>query len=44
MKVLDDDEVQFLNYVSNTQMQIERDRNKEEKSVMEEMKISLHHK
>ncbi|XP_059149050.1 PSME3-interacting protein-like [Physella acuta] len=38
VKGLDDDEVQFLNYVSNRQVQIEKDRNMEEKSVIEEMK------
>ena len=41
VKGLDDDEVQFLNFVSNRQLQIEKDRNNEEKSVMEELKISL---
>ncbi|XP_059178238.1 PSME3-interacting protein-like [Physella acuta] len=38
VKGLDDDEVQFLNFVSNRQVQIEKDRNMEEKSVIEEMK------
>ncbi|XP_005108932.1 PSME3-interacting protein [Aplysia californica] len=38
VKGLDDEEVQFLNYVSNRQMQIEKDRNSEEQSVIKELK------
>lgn len=38
VKGLDDEEVQFLNFVSNRQMQIEKDRNNEEKSVIKELK------
>ncbi|RUS82652.1 hypothetical protein EGW08_009605, partial [Elysia chlorotica] len=37
VKGLDDDEVQFLNFVSNRQLQIEKDRNTEEKSVIAEV-------
>jgi len=37
VKGLEDDEVQFLNYVSNRQMQIEKDRSREEMSVIEEL-------
>uniref|UniRef100_A0A2C9KS96 FAM192A/Fyv6 N-terminal domain-containing protein n=1 Tax=Biomphalaria glabrata TaxID=6526 RepID=A0A2C9KS96_BIOGL len=40
VKVLDEDEVQFLNYVSDRQVQIEKDRHKEEKSVIEELKMA----
>ncbi|CAL1539979.1 unnamed protein product [Lymnaea stagnalis] len=38
VKGLDDDEVQFLNFVSDRQIQIEKDRNREDKSVLEELK------
>uniref|UniRef100_A0A0B6ZM05 FAM192A/Fyv6 N-terminal domain-containing protein n=1 Tax=Arion vulgaris TaxID=1028688 RepID=A0A0B6ZM05_9EUPU len=38
VKGLDADEVQFLDFVANRQMQIEKDRNLEEKAVLEELK------
>ncbi|KAH9490106.1 hypothetical protein Btru_035271 [Bulinus truncatus] len=41
VKGLDEDEVLFLNFVSDRQVQLEKDRNKEEKSVIEELKISF---
>lgn len=41
VKGLDEDEVKFLDFVSQRQMQIEKDRNNEEKAMLEELKISL---
>ena len=41
VKGLEDEEVQFLNFVSNRQMQIEKERANEEKSVIAELRISL---
>ena len=41
MKGLEDEEIQFLNYVSNRQQQIEAARSREEKSVIGQLKISF---
>ena len=41
VKGLEDEEVQFLNFVSNRQMQIEKERANEEKSVIAELRISF---
>ncbi|CAG5117760.1 unnamed protein product [Candidula unifasciata] len=41
VKGLDEDEVKFLDFVSQRQIQIEKDRNREEKAMLEELKISL---
>jgi hypothetical protein len=41
VKGLDEEESKFLDFVSNRQVQLERERESEENRVLEQMKISL---
>ncbi|KAL5022791.1 hypothetical protein ScPMuIL_001946 [Solemya velum] len=41
VKGLGEDEAQFLNYVSQRQMEIDQQRNREEANIMNELKISF---
>ena len=41
MKGLDEDESKFLEFVENRQQEISKERNKEEKQILAEMKISF---
>ena len=43
VKGLDEDESKFLEFVENRQQEISKERNKEEKQILAEMKISFGH-